>query len=140
MEGLNMPTNFAVVSIASGTRYTNHRIDGIINKPFSEVRACVAKGYEKEALTGIAFGKSIKLNGIAEKKITDIRSFTNSIIEAIESAEQAANERIHKIIYHIFLDGYDPNTISKRIKEALCQANFKKSDIICSDQPVKVQI
>lgn len=140
MKELNMPTNFAVVSITSGTRYMNHRIDGITKKPFSEVRACIAKEYEKGILKGIAFGKIIKLEGLAEGKIVDIYSFTNTIIEAIETAEQAANERIHKIIYHVSLEGYEQNYINKYIEEALCQANFKKSDLIYSDQPVNIQI
>lgn len=140
MKELNMPTNFAVINISSGTRYINSRIHGIINKPFSEVRACVAKEYEKGVLKGIAFGKSIKLEGVSEGKIVDIHSFTNSIIEAIETAEQIANERIYKIIYHVSLEGYEQNYVNKCIEEALCQANFEKSNITCSDHHVSIQV
>ena len=125
MKELNMPTNFAVINISSGTRYINSRIHGIINKPFSEVRACVAKEYEKGVLKGIAFGKSIKLEGVSEGKIVDIHSFTNSI---------------YKIIYHVSLEGYEQNYVNKCIEEALCQANFEKSNITCSDHHVSVQV
>lgn len=140
MNELTPPINTAIVSITSGKRYINSRISGRTNKPFSEVRACVAKEYEKGILKGIAFGKSIDLQGINDGKISDTPSFINSIIEAIETAEQAANERIYKIIYHISLDGYDSATIRSTIEEALSQINFKKSDIIYSDKPVKIQI
>lgn len=97
MKELNIPTNVAIINIASGTRYVNSRIYGMINKPFSEVRACVAKEYEKGVLKGIAFGKTIKIEGIADGKIIDIHSFTNSIIEAIETAEQTANDEFIKL-------------------------------------------
>lgn len=140
MKELNIPTNVAIINIASGTRYVNSRIYGMINKPFSEVRACVAKEYEKGVLKGIAFGKTIKIEGIADGKIIDIHSFTNSIIEAIETAEQTANERIYKIIYHVSLEGYNQSHISKCIEEALCQANFEKSNIIYSDNSVNIQV
>lgn len=140
MNELNIPTNFAVINISSGTRYVNNRIHGIINKPFSEVRACVAKEYEKGVLKGIAFGKTIKLEGVSNGKIVDMYSFTNAIVESIETAERAANERIYKVIYHASLEGYEQNYINKCIEEALCQANFEKSDITCSDHPVSVQV
>ena len=114
MKELNIPTNVAIINIASGTRYVNSRIYGMINKPFSEVRACVAKEYEKGVLKGIAFGKSIKLEGVSEGKIVDIHSFTNSIIEAIETAEQTANERIYKITVNVI----DENPIELQINNA----------------------
>lgn len=140
MNELNIPSNFAVINISSGIRYINNRIHGISKQSFSEVRTCIAQEYKKGELKGIAFGKTIKLEGVSEGKIVDMYSFTNAIIESIETAEQAANERIHKIIYHVSLEGYEQNYINKCIEEALCRANFKKSDITYSNLPVSVQI